>query len=61
MKQKESVRIFEESQQVIEKLRTQLEEARKIKENLEYQKCLYANIAAQEEEAKMREYIDRSC
>jgi hypothetical protein len=31
MKQKESVHIFEESQQVIENLRTQLEEARKIK------------------------------
>ena len=31
MKQKESVHIFEESQQVIEDLRTQLEESRKIK------------------------------
>jgi hypothetical protein len=38
MKQKESVHIFEESQQVIENLRTQLEEARKIEQNLEYQK-----------------------
>jgi hypothetical protein len=38
MKQKESVHIFEESQQVIENLRTQLEEARKIEENVEYQK-----------------------
>jgi hypothetical protein len=45
MKQKESVHIFEESQQVIENLRTQLEEARKIEENLEYQKqYLEANI-----------------
>jgi hypothetical protein len=58
MKQKESVHIFEESQQVIEKLRTQLEEARKIKENIEYQKqYLEANIEAQKEEAKMREKI----
>jgi hypothetical protein len=47
MKQKESVHIFEESQQVIENLRTQVEEARKIEENLEYQKqYLEANIAA---------------
>ena len=47
MKQKESVHIFEESQHVIENLRTQLEEARKIEKNLEYQKqCLEANIAA---------------
>ena len=38
MKQKESVHIFEEAQHVIENLRTQLEEARKIEENLEYQK-----------------------
>jgi hypothetical protein len=38
MKQKESVHIFEESQQVIENLRTQPEEARNIEENLEYQK-----------------------
>jgi hypothetical protein len=45
MKQKESVHIFEESQQVIENLRTQLEEARNIKENLEYQKqYLESNI-----------------
>ena len=52
MKQKESVQIFEESQQVIENLRTQLEEARKIKENIEYQKkCLETNIVAQKEEA----------
>jgi hypothetical protein len=38
MKQKESVHIFEEAQQVIEKLRTQLVEARKIEKNLEYEK-----------------------
>jgi hypothetical protein len=38
MKQKESFHIFEESQQVIENLRTQLEEARNIEENIEYQK-----------------------
>jgi hypothetical protein len=45
MKQKESVHIFEESQEVIENLRTQLEEARKIEENLEYKKqCLKDNI-----------------
>jgi hypothetical protein len=58
MKQKESVYIFEESQQVIENLRTQLEEARKIEENLEYQKqCLETNIETKKEEAKMREKI----
>jgi hypothetical protein len=58
MKQKESVHIFEEAQQVIENLRTQLEEARKIEENLEYQKkYLEANIEAQKEEAEMREKI----
>jgi hypothetical protein len=35
-----------------------LEEARKIEENLEYQKqCLGTNIAAQKEEAEMREKI----
>ena len=38
MKQKESVHIFEESQYIIKNLRTQLEESRKIEENLEYQK-----------------------
>jgi hypothetical protein len=39
-------------------LRTQLEEVRKIEENLEYQKqCLETYIAAQKEEAKMREKI----
>jgi hypothetical protein len=58
MKQKESVHIFEESQQVIENLRTQIEEARKIEENIEYQKkYLEANIEAQKEETKMREKI----
>jgi hypothetical protein len=47
MKQKESVHIFKESQQVMDNLRTQLEESRKIKENLEYQKqYLEANIEA---------------
>jgi small-conductance mechanosensitive channel len=47
MKQKESVHIFEESQQVIKNLRTQLEESRKIEENIEYQKkYLEANIEA---------------
>jgi hypothetical protein len=46
MKQKKSVHIFEEAQQVIKNLRTQIEEAIKIEENLEYQKqCLEANIA----------------
>ena len=50
MKQKESVHIFEEAQQVIENLRTQLEEAKNMEENLEYQKqYLEANIAAQKE------------
>jgi hypothetical protein len=38
MKQKESVHIFEESQNFIENLRTHLEEAIKIEENLQYQK-----------------------
>jgi chromosome segregation ATPase len=58
MKEKESFHIFEESQQVIENLRTQLKEARKIEENLEYQKkYLEANIEAQKEEAEMREKI----
>ena len=52
MKQKESVHIFQEAQQVIDNLRTQLEEVRKIEENLEYQKqYLEANIEAQKEEA----------
>jgi hypothetical protein len=58
MKQKESIHIFEEAQQVIENLRTQLEEARKIEENLEYQnQYLEANVATQKEEAEMRENI----
>ena len=39
-------------------LRTQLEEAKKIEENLEYQKqCLETNIAAEKEEEEMREKI----
>jgi hypothetical protein len=43
---------------VINTLITQLEEAREIKENIEYQKqCLEANIAAQKDEAEMREKI----
>jgi hypothetical protein len=58
MIQNESVHIFEKSQQVIKNLRSQLEEARNIKENLEYQKqYLEANIAAQKEEVEMREKI----
>jgi hypothetical protein len=58
MKQKESVHIFYEAQQVIENLRTHLEEARKIEENLEYQKqYLEANIATPKEEVEMREKI----
>jgi hypothetical protein len=58
MKQKESIHIFEEAQQVIENLRTQLEEARKIEENLEYQnQYLEANVETQKEEAEMRENI----
>jgi hypothetical protein len=58
MKQKENVHIFEESQQFIENLRTQLEEARKIEENIEYQKkYLESNIEAQKEEVEMREKI----
>jgi hypothetical protein len=58
MKQKESVHIFEESQQVIENLRTQREETRKIEENLEYQKqYLEANKEAQKKEVEMRENI----
>ena len=58
MKQKKSVHIFEESQQVVKNLRTHLEEARKIEENIEYQKhYLEANIATQKEEAEKREKI----
>jgi Fe-S cluster assembly scaffold protein SufB len=52
MKQKESVHIFEEAQQVIKNLRTQLEEARKIEENPKDQKqYLESNIVAPKEEA----------
>jgi hypothetical protein len=58
VKQKESAHILEESQQVIENLRTQLEEARKIEDNLEYQnQYLEDNIETQNEEAEMREKI----
>jgi hypothetical protein len=58
MKKNESVQGFEKDQQVIENLRAQLEEARRIEETLEYQKkCLESNIAAQKEEAKTRENI----
>ena len=58
MKQKESVHIFVESQQVIKNLRTQLEEAKNIEENLKDQKqYLEANIVAQKEEVEMREKI----
>jgi DNA polymerase elongation subunit (family B) len=46
MKQKESVHIFEEAQQVIDNLRNQLEEVRNIEENIEYhKKYLEANIS----------------
>jgi hypothetical protein len=55
LKQKESVQGSEKYQQVIKNLRSQLEEARRIEESLEYQKkCLEANIEAQKEEAKKR-------
>jgi len=58
MKQKESAHIFEESQHVIKNLRTQLEEARKIEENLKVQKqYLEAHITTQKEEVEMREKI----
>jgi hypothetical protein len=58
MKQKESVQGSEKAQQVIKNLRTQLEEARRIEETIEYQKiCLEANITTQKEEAKNREKI----
>jgi hypothetical protein len=50
MKQKESAHIFEEAQQVIKNLRTQLEEANNIEENLKYKKqYLKANIATRKE------------
>jgi hypothetical protein len=58
MKQNKSVQGFEKDQQVIKNLRSQLEEARRIEETLEYQKkCLEANIAAQKEDAEKRENI----
>jgi hypothetical protein len=48
MKQKKSVQGSKKDQQVIKNLRAQLEEARRIEENLEYQKkCLEAIIVAQ--------------
>jgi hypothetical protein len=52
MKQKESIQGSKKDQRVIKNLRSQLEDARRIEETLEYQKkCLEANIAAQNEEA----------
>jgi hypothetical protein len=58
MKQKKSVQGSEKDQQVIENLRSQLEEARSIEETLEYQnKCLEANIATQKEDTEKREKI----
>jgi hypothetical protein len=62
MKQKESVHIFEESQQVIENLRTQLEEARKIEENIEYQKQVFGSQhrSTKGRSRNEREDIDRS-
>jgi hypothetical protein len=58
MKQKESVQTFEESQQIIENLRTHLQESKNIEYNLEYQKkYLEANIEAQKEEVEIRENI----
>jgi hypothetical protein len=52
MKKKESVQGSKKDQQVTNNLGSQLEEAIRIKETLEYQnKCLEANIAAQKEEA----------
>ena len=50
MKHKESVHIFEEAQQVIYNLKTQLKEARKIEENIEYQKKRTNDINQLEEE-----------
>jgi hypothetical protein len=58
MKKRESVHNFEEAQQVIENLRTHLEESRKIEENREYQKkYMEANIVSYKEEEEMREKI----
>jgi hypothetical protein len=58
MKQKESVQGSKEAQQVIKKLRIDLEEARRIKETLEYQnQFLEANKTAKKKEAEMRENI----
>jgi hypothetical protein len=58
MNQKESVQGSEKDQKVIKNLISQLEEARRIEETLEYQKkCLEANIEAQKEEVEKREKI----
>ena len=58
MKQKKSVQGSENDQQVIKNLRDQLEEARIIEENIEYQKqCVEANITTQKEEEEKRENI----
>ena len=58
MKKKESFQGSKKDQHVIKNLRVQLEEARRIEENLEYQKqCLEDNITTQKEEAEKREKI----
>jgi hypothetical protein len=58
MKQKESVQGSEKYQKAIKNLISQLEEARRIEETLEYQKkCLEANIVAQKEDTKNKENI----
>jgi chromosome segregation ATPase len=58
MKKKESVQGSEKDQRVIKNLRAQLEEARRIEENLKSKnKCLEANIAAQKEEVEKRQKI----
>ena len=55
MKQKKSVQGSEKDQQVIKNLRSQLEEARRIEETIEYQKkCLETNIEAHKEEEEKR-------
>jgi chromosome segregation ATPase len=58
MKKKQSVEGSEKDQQFIKNLRSELEEARRIEETIEYQKKrLEANIAAQKEDAEKRENI----
>jgi hypothetical protein len=58
MKQKQSVQGSKKDQQVIKNLRSQLEEARRIEETLEYQKkCLESNIVVQKEDEEKRENI----